>query len=227
MHHTIEKHQRRGDVDELYMSGGFEITFADILGELLAIATQRHFLSCMSLLLENGANVDSRLNGFTNSLIYTAVERRSLSAVQLLLRYGAPLSNELPVPPLALAAHNGEIEIMRSLLEAGADADIEVDVEGEVRDLAQAAAGYRNGDMMRLLLDSGVNINDWWYEPEGHPLTIAASSGNIDVVRLLLDKGVLHDIVRRAYRKSFDPEIRQVLLEAQSWRETQRVEMPL
>jgi hypothetical protein len=147
-------HDKGGD-SELPPSSS-SLPLADRLGDLLITATIRQFLSCMYVLLENGAKVDVKTPDSRRVLLYVAVKNRSLAAVQLLLRYGAPLEHHTSSSPLALAARSGQFEIMRSLLEAGAQVDDSM-YTMDTHPLVLAARSD-NIDVVRLLLDNGVGV---------------------------------------------------------------------
>ncbi|KAH7115871.1 ankyrin repeat-containing domain protein [Dendryphion nanum] len=94
--------------------------------------------------------------------------------------------DSLGYQPLYYACLHGEFEIMRALLQVGADSNF-VSPTGRVGALwAAAASGHK--DVVEHLLNVGANIDaaceDW-----GTPLYEAASDGFTDVVRLLLERG--------------------------------------
>lgn len=143
---------KSGDCGATTSTTTSSLSFADRLGYLLVTATARQFLSCMSLLLVNGANVNIRTSGSRRALLCIAVEKGNHAAVGLLLRYGAPLGRWSY--PLELAASRGHIEIMASLLEAGAEVhDSRYNTETHPLVLASCSD---NIDLVRLILDNGV-----------------------------------------------------------------------
>jgi ankyrin repeat protein len=172
----------------------------------------------MSLLLENEADVVSATtqDKFYNSLLSDAVENRCLASVKLLLDYGAPvdgLGNCLP--PLGAAAKLGLLDIMKLLLEAGADTDIEIEFDYESADLLQLAAGVNDGaEMMKLLLEYGMEIGDGYVADE-HPFVQAIRFDNFDVLNVLLDRGVvvddLNEILEDAGIYDFSKKMRRFL----------------
>jgi ankyrin repeat protein len=210
----LERHKEVANGDGFDNIDDCEVPFADRLSNLLILAILREFDSCVSLLLEGGANVDFRESGTGWGLLYVAVMEESLAATQLLLRYGAPLDDHHFFSPLALAAHKGKIDIMRSIMEAGANTNVGVEFDFGVYDLFQAAATYHNAEMMELLLLQGMSVDSSLYRNASHPLTLAARSGNIDVVRLLLNNGVGVNVVKRALREYTTSEIRRLLRES-------------
>jgi ankyrin repeat protein len=87
--------------------------------------------------------------------------------------------------PLIFAANNGHEDVVRVLLEGGANADM-------TNNLQQTALHYTawngNLDMCRLLLDLGAKVDplDKWKDS---PLHSAAWGGNLLVVKLLVERG--------------------------------------
>ena len=95
---------------------------------------------------------------------------------------------------LTLAQNN--VEIMRLLLEHGADPTL----EGDDTPL-QLACGSGVCAVVRLLLDHGVDpdekmrVDEWWT-----PMCAAAAYNHIEVIRILLDHGASTGLVRTARR---------------------------
>jgi ankyrin repeat protein len=163
----------------------------------------------MRLLLELGADLDTPPTGMEryDGLVSNAVSYewcwgsgsssgRGIEAIRLLLEYGAsPESRTTCLAPLGLAAREGRLDIMELLLEAGAEADdIVIDFPYSSANLVQLAAGWTPGEtgleMMKLLLDYGVEVEREIGEDLEHPLMVAIREENIKVVKLLLKKSV-------------------------------------
>jgi ankyrin repeat protein len=87
--------------------------------------------------------------------------------------------------PLMYAADNGHVEVVRLLLESGANAEI-----ANTHRVTALHYGARNGslDVCRLLLDWGATVDpvDRWKET---PLHDAARKGNLSVAKLLVERG--------------------------------------
>ena len=96
---------------------------------------------------------------------------------------------------LTLAQNN--VEIMRLLLEHGADPTLEGDGETPL----QLACGSGACAVVRLLLDHGVDpdekmrVDEWWT-----PMCAAAAYNQVEVIRMLLDHGASTGLVRTARR---------------------------
>ena len=101
---------------------------------------------------------------------------------------------------LCTAAENGQIDVVRSLLEQGADVD-EMD---SLRQTALAVASI-NGKLQvaELLIEHGADVNsrdaDGWT-----PLHMASQYGHLDVVRLLLDHNADLNASSRNLRTALD-----------------------
>jgi len=89
--------------------------------------------------------------------------------------------------PLGLAAFLGGPEVVRVLLERGADANDDADNQFGVRPVNAAAAAHDH-ETMRLLLDAGADPNA---RQQGGftPLHSAAHTDDVEMARLLLDHG--------------------------------------
>jgi ankyrin repeat protein len=137
----------------------------------------------MKLLLESGADVNAQ-----NAFQATALIWAGGDAVksQMLIEHGAGVNvhtQQGRTPLMAAAKRNGNADLVRLLLEKGAD----VRTPGDTT-LIQAA---QSGDLeiMRLLIESGANVNCISPRLGETPLMYAAASDNVEAVRLLLAKG--------------------------------------
>jgi len=89
--------------------------------------------------------------------------------------------------PLGLAAFLGGPEVVRVLLERGADANDDADNQFGVRPVNAAAAAHDH-ETMRLLLDAGADP-DARQQAGFTPLHSAAHTDDVEMARLLLDHG--------------------------------------
>lgn len=90
------------------------------------------------------------------------------------------------VPPLMLAARLGRADVVRTLLEAGAEVDAR-----NASDLAPLAYGVASLDLdvVRTLLESGADPNGLYEGGASTPLFFAASALDAGVIRLLVEFG--------------------------------------
>lgn len=111
-----------------------------------------------------------------------------LLAFKILLEHGAGInthSNEFKESALTLACYKGHLDMVRFLLEAGADQEHKTD---EMHTALMEASMDGHVDVARLLLDSGAQVNMPTDSFES-PLTLAACGGHVDLAMLLLERG--------------------------------------
>ncbi|KAH9166013.1 hypothetical protein EDB89DRAFT_2076259 [Lactarius sanguifluus] len=106
---------------------------------------------------------------------------------------------DAPLWDIHAAARNGDLEVVRLLLERGANAEAKV---GDGMTSLHLASLNGNTETVRLLLDHGTNAhaedNDGWT-----PLHHASSEGDTETVRLLLDRGASADAKDKEGRTPF------------------------
>ena len=122
----------------------------------------------------------------------SAVFGSRVGRVASLLRRGAPVNgtDKNGTTPLYKAAVQGEAEIVRVLLEAGADPNLESGGESEGTPLC-AAAAWGRAEIVRLLIQHGADPNAVESE-NGGPMTALAwaeRAGHAEVVKLLVEAG--------------------------------------
>jgi ankyrin repeat protein len=119
--------------------------------------------------------------------LVTAVKNRDIAAVRTLLKqHGDPNSADVDgTTPLIWAAHNGESEIGRLLIAAGAN--VKATNRYGVSALIEAAT-IGNAGLIEALLKAGADPNSTYAAGET-ALMLAARTGNLTAVKLLLDRG--------------------------------------
>jgi hypothetical protein len=231
---------RAGNVEaaRLLLAHGARVDARETFGgqtPLMWAAARRH-PQMVELLASRGADVNARSavrdyprvataesrakqldrGGFT-PLIYAARENCG-GCVEVLLKHKADLGLPDPsgVPALSIAMMNGNWDIAKQLIEAGADVNqwdifgqspLHVAIENMKRrgdnnpldsDAQQMQASGR--DIVRLLVERGANPNQQLvYRPPGRdaggvgrgytPFLAACASGDIEIVKLLLAHG--------------------------------------
>jgi len=86
-----------------------------------------------------------------------------------------------------MAAHNGELEIVRELILAGADVNKVGDSDLGWTPLVTAVS-HRHTDIVKLLIAANADVNCTTTNGKS-PLLIATYSGRLEVVRILLAAG--------------------------------------
>ncbi|KAM0346233.1 hypothetical protein ACHAPU_005658 [Fusarium lateritium] len=120
--------------------------------------------------------------------LYEATDCENVRTIELLLRYGASANatGEEYGNALTAAAYDGTIDIVKMLLDAGADID---SPNGWA---LQDAAEQGHIDVVNLLLERGANVNACTSHsnmPRGTALQAAVESGQNDIVDILLEHG--------------------------------------
>lgn len=137
----------------------------------------------MKLLLESGADVNTQNAFHATALIWAggdAVKSR------MLINHGADINvrtQQGRTALMAAAKRNGNPDLVRLLLEKGAD----VKTPGDTTLIPAAQSG--DVEIMRLLIESGADVNCFSSRLGDTPLMYAAGSDNVEAVRLLLSKG--------------------------------------
>jgi ankyrin repeat protein len=124
------------------------------------------------------------------SMIHRSIERGDLPRIREEVDNGESLeaTDYRDQTPLIMAAEYGEMEIVRYLVEQGANVNATTPVgDGEQTPLRKA---IERGDyeMVRFLVQNGAEVNQenqfGWT-----PLMTAARTGNIEIMRYMLDEG--------------------------------------
>ncbi|XP_074600327.1 multiple ankyrin repeats single KH domain isoform X2 [Brevipalpus obovatus] len=141
----------------------------------------------VKLLIEHGANVeDHNVNGHTP--LMEAASAGHVAVAKILVVNGASInshSDEFKESALTLACYKGHLEMVRFLLEAGADQEHKTE---EMHTALMEASMDGHVEVARLLLDSGAQVNMPADSFES-PLTLAACGGHVELVMLLLERG--------------------------------------
>ena len=169
------------------LEGGADPNSGDLRGEATPLmnAAVSGSLEAMTLLLDNGANVNGTNATGATALMWAATD---IEKVRLLLARGADAKavSRRGRTALFLAARSEpSADIVKMLIAAGADMHA---VDGAQMTVLHAAAAGDDIETIRLLVNAGADVNPVDFAGFT-PLIHAAANQNLDAVRLLLAKG--------------------------------------
>lgn len=151
---------------------------------LATMATHAYFKSAEAL-LRHGAKTEGPELGFCTPL-QCAMSESNLEFCQLLLSHGANPNNAgFGDPIMGIAAGNGDFEIVKLLIEKGADVDAVSELGWTA--LHKAAENDRR-EVQTYLLDRGADVDI--QSQSGHTaISLAVSNNHPEVVKQLIDRG--------------------------------------
>ena len=131
--------------------------------------------------------------GGPNEVLVEAVDKGDVTSARKALAEGADANSkdEAEQSLLAKAAKKNDVEMVRSLLDAGAN------IELGYRDNSPLylALSQESLDAARLLIERGANVNARLSsdQVESDCLEAAASAGSAEMIALLIDRGAKYD----------------------------------
>ncbi|KAA3681374.1 ankyrin repeat domain-containing protein 17 [Paragonimus westermani] len=149
-------------------------------------ATAGH-LDCVRLLLQYNAPMEVQ-NETGHTPLMEATSNGHIDVARCLIEHGCDInthSTEFKESALTLASYKGHAEMVRFLLEAGADHEHRTD---EMHTALMEAAMEGHVEVARLLLAHGANVNIPKESYES-PLTLAACGGHTELAHLLIGYG--------------------------------------
>ncbi|CAM9937343.1 unnamed protein product, partial [Ectocarpus sp. 8 AP-2014] len=152
LHHAVHHKHLAVSKDLIEAGADLEARPGGVYDTPLHVAATKGFCQGMVVLIDAGANVDSRLDGGSTPLFEAAKDGR-LEAVKILLRANAnPLLSAYGSLPLHTAVYNGHLKVVRELVHwYGTD---RCTSDGGVLALVTAAS-RKQVDIVTFLCDAG------------------------------------------------------------------------
>jgi uncharacterized protein len=156
----------------------------------LSLAVQENpKLEVLDQLLKLGADINKRDKSKMAALDHAAA-KGSLELFNFLIERGAsPRSGRV-----VCGVEGGDLEILKSLVTAGADVD---GLQWGHTPLAKAIISARN-DMVQLLVNAGANLEQTDEDPSGQtPLLCAVALGHLEIVKLFVASGANVNVLNK------------------------------
>ena len=157
----------------------------------LGAAASRGHLSMVNLLVEQGADINSK-GGYSGNALYLACRGKHMAVVDFFIERGANVDLEGPNQgtPLMECCQAQDYSLVQSLIGAGADVNLGDQHQNTALHLAcgMYSRSPTGGDIVDILLQNGADVN--LQNTSGHTALIAASSfGYKEIVEILVQKG--------------------------------------
>ena len=174
-HHVIVRllHKRGAKVSHEYLG---------LLDQRLFTAIEDERTERLTLMLDIGANVNTE-NEQTHKPLSMAALKGNKSMANIMLERGARVEAQ-DGAALRAAVAGGAEDIVRLLLDEGADVNAHHEIDG---DALTEAMWKGNIEISQLLLDKGANVNAQGGR-NGNALQVASEQGHFDAVQLLLTR---------------------------------------
>lgn len=133
----------------------------DFYGDILQCAVENNYMDWVRFCLENHVNPASENNSSKHLILAIAASHASIEISELLIAWGAKIKGS---SALNIAAHNGRADLVKLLLENGADVDemgvasIDKDPE-DLEGVALHLIEKGREDVLQILLDYGADVN--------------------------------------------------------------------
>lgn len=184
----------QAEVAKLLLAHGANVNKAAEWGDTpLHIAILGGHSEVVALLVRGGANVDQRTTMHTNALLL-ALQQGDVDVLRAVLEGAARKHVDLEMADyngataLYIASHQGRADMVRVLLEKGADVDNAMrHYKGATALFAASQAGH--AQVSRVLIRAGATVDKPTDQGEV-PLSIASQFGHAEVVKALLDGNV-------------------------------------
>jgi len=139
------------------------------------------------------------------SKLHNAAGKNDLETVQTIVEKGTNVDRKdiAGQTPMMWAAETGSIDVVKYLVEKGADVNAVAGKQGRGTALIYAAATNRT-EVVNYLLDNGADIDAVTPYQKESALFWAAAMGHKEVVQLLLEKGANKTLVNRSGQTVID-----------------------
>ena len=184
----------RHEIVERLLAQGMDANGSENRGSPLHQAAERGDVETATILLAHGAAVNSRDRQTTP--LHIAADEGSLKLVELLLANGAEIDADegRGITPLWYALKfygspgQAHLAVVQTLLKAGAQFKA---MAGREKRLLENLVEKRNLDLIRILLDYGLDPNDYdsGYNPLGSAIEIDQEDSAFEIARLLVSHG--------------------------------------
>jgi len=143
-------------------------------------------LALAKILITKGANVNA-IDSQGCSPLAVAVRDKYAAMVRFLISHGADVTfGKNGYSALDEAVSSGQLEMVQMLLENKACIDVSAEFGSEI---LSSAAWAENAEIVRLLLQHGVNAHVGSSRELRHPLHIAVKNGRAEFAALLIEHG--------------------------------------
>ena len=171
------------EVAELLIAKGADVNMKDVEGVTpLHLAADRGHTEVVELLITKGADVNAKCDEGETPLDW-AIMNKQTELTALLRKHCGKTGEESTA--LIDAAADGNIEVVKQLLAAGANVNAKNKWGGTPLHWA-ARGGHK--EIVELLIAKGANVNAK-NDEDGTPLHLAADRGHTEVVELLITAG--------------------------------------
>lgn len=189
------------DIVELLLKKNADATICDSIRQGFNVqcyspftiaAKNGHRSVCQILLASGKVDIESR-DTENRTALYAAAANNQASVVQFLCESKAKVNihGRGGFTPLTVAAFDGHVEVIKTLLKYGRELDLEMRDKGTFNATPLYHAAFKNHpEVVEVLCKAKAKVNIHESSGRGNtPLTAAASQGYVEVVKSLLEYG--------------------------------------